>query len=192
MRGKSVGEQGQPAAKVHRRSFLRGGVLASLAGVVGARAAGAAAGARAEGAPPFLGKFRGVVTDTGDPLGLGRLRALVPDVLGSEESGWALPCVPFAGDHAGFFAVPAPGTSVWIEFEGGDASFPVWTGCFWASPAQVPVAYGGSPPQQVVVASEGGQRVTLDDAAGGKITLATATGQTVALTSTGIRLGRRT
>jgi hypothetical protein len=22
---------------------------------------------------------------------------------------------------------------VWVEFEGGDASFPIWTGCLWAT-----------------------------------------------------------
>ena len=23
------------------------------------------------------------------------------------------------------------GAGVWIEFEGGDVSYPIWTGCFW-------------------------------------------------------------
>ena len=29
-------------------------------------------------------------------------------------------------------ALPEPGTGVWVEFEAGDPSYPIWTGCFWA------------------------------------------------------------
>jgi uncharacterized protein involved in type VI secretion and phage assembly len=27
--------------------------------------------------------------------------------------------------------LPDIGSGVWIEFEGGDVSFPIWTGCYW-------------------------------------------------------------
>lgn len=78
----------------------------------------------------FFGKYRGRVRDNLDPLGRGRLRVQVPQVLGDVEV-WALPCVPFAGDGVGFFAMPPTGTGVWVEFEAGDPSFPIWVGCFW-------------------------------------------------------------
>jgi hypothetical protein len=52
----------------------------------------------------FFGKYRGAVTDIQDPLMLGRVRAKVPDVMGDQESGWATPCLPFAGRGMGFFA----------------------------------------------------------------------------------------
>src|SRR5262249_35713002 len=26
---------------------------------------------------------------------------------------------------------PEEGAGVWIEFEGGDVSYPIWTGCYW-------------------------------------------------------------
>jgi uncharacterized protein involved in type VI secretion and phage assembly len=29
--------------------------------------------------------------------------------------------------------LPDVGSGVWIEFEGGDVSFPIWTGCYWNS-----------------------------------------------------------
>src|SRR5262249_36988158 len=45
---------------------------------------------------------------------------------------WAMPCVPYAGDGVGFYSLPEQGTGVWVEFEGGDPSYPVWTGFFWA------------------------------------------------------------
>jgi len=58
-----------------------------------------------------------------DPEGLMRIKALVPDVLGEQETTWAAPCVP-----PGVRSVPEVGTRVWIEFEAGDPSRPIWMG----------------------------------------------------------------
>lgn len=77
-----------------------------------------------------FGKYRGTVTDNADPASKGRVKVKVPAVLGTVEA-WAMPCVPYAGDKVGFYAIPEAGTGVWVEFEGGDPSFPVWAGCFW-------------------------------------------------------------
>lgn len=79
----------------------------------------------------FFGKYRGSVVDNADTTDRGRLKVEVPAVLGS-ETVWALPCVPYAGAGVGFYALPEAGTAIWVEFEGGDPSFPVWSGCFWA------------------------------------------------------------
>ena len=57
----------------------------------------------------------------------------MPSVLGGVTSGWAAPCVPYAGPQVGFVMLPDVGSGVWIEFEGGDVSFPIWTGCYWNS-----------------------------------------------------------
>jgi hypothetical protein len=86
---------------------------------------------------PFFGKYRGTVVDKDDPRQIGRIRALVPVVTGDEESVWAMPCVPFGSDLS---IVPDIGTQVWIEFEQGDPSHPIWTGCWWSSSADVPQA----------------------------------------------------
>lgn len=79
----------------------------------------------------YFGKYRGVVVKNDDPLKRGRLKVQVPQVLGKVEV-WALPCVPYAGRDRGFFAMPEVDTGVWIEFEAGDPSFPIWVGCFWS------------------------------------------------------------
>lgn len=79
----------------------------------------------------FFGKYRGKVQDHDDPTGRGRLQVLVPAVMG-EEPVWAMPCTPYAGKNMGWYAMPEPGTGVWVEFEAGDPSFPIWVGCFWA------------------------------------------------------------
>ena len=139
--------------------------------------------------PPYYGKFRGVVTDNKDPLFTGRVRAKVPDVLGDEESGWAMACVPFAGSGAGFFAIPDVGAGVWIEFEHGDPDYPICTGCWWGSPADPPSEVLVPPYQKVVIKSVGGNIVILDDTPGiGGITLQTSTGQKISLTALGIEI----
>ena len=79
-----------------------------------------------------------MVTDNNDPLQSGRVQARVPDVLGDGESGWAMPCVPFAGQRSGFFALPPVGAGVWVEFEHGDPDYPIWTGCCWGAAAEMP------------------------------------------------------
>src|SRR5262249_20058237 len=82
----------------------------------------------------FYGKYRGVVTQVDSPTL--RVKAKVPAVLGDQESGWAMPCVPYAGPQVGLAFLPEEGTGVWIEFEGGDVSFPIWTGCYWRTGEQ--------------------------------------------------------
>lgn len=79
----------------------------------------------------YFGKYRGLVTDNTDPTNRGRLKVRIPAVLDTLEV-WAMPCVPYAGKSVGFYSLPEANTGVWIEFEGGDPSYPVWTGCFWA------------------------------------------------------------
>jgi uncharacterized protein involved in type VI secretion and phage assembly len=82
-------------------------------------------------ASKFFGKYRGTVADNNDPLTRGRLSVQIPQVLG-DAAVWALPCVPYAGKDVGFFAMPPVGTMVWIEFEAGDPSYPIWVGMSWA------------------------------------------------------------
>jgi len=77
------------------------------------------------------GKYRGTVADNQDATNRGRLKVTVPAVLDTLEV-WAMPCIPYAGKGVGFLALPPTGSGVWVEFEGGDPSFPIWTGCFWA------------------------------------------------------------
>ncbi|WP_395675196.1 phage baseplate assembly protein V [Inquilinus sp.] len=85
----------------------------------------------------FFGKYRGSVVDNLDPLELGRLQVMVPLVLGTARTAWAMPCVPYAGPGVGWYVLPPVGASLWVEFEGGDPEYPIWTGCYWTE-GQVP------------------------------------------------------
>lgn len=112
----------------------------------------------------YYGKYRGIVRQNQDPENLGRIRAEVPEVLGDVLSGWALPCSPYAGEGSGMFTVPPEGAGVWIEFEAGDVSRPIWTGCWWGSD-QLPADNGGTSatPPLKIIRSEQGLMVTMDD-----------------------------
>lgn len=77
----------------------------------------------------FYGKYRGSVTDV--EASTMRIKAKVPAVLGTQESSWCIACVPYAGKDVGFAFLPEVGSGVWIEFEGGDVSYPIWSGCYW-------------------------------------------------------------
>jgi uncharacterized protein involved in type VI secretion and phage assembly len=140
---------------------------------------------------PFYGKYRGLVSDNRDPMMLGRVRARVPDVLGDAESGWAMPCAPFGGGQTGFFAVPTTGAGVWIEFEHGDPDYPIWSGAWWGSVADMPpvLLVPPGPSGKVMVRTEGGHSILLDDTPGiGGITLETAGGQKIVLNALGVEI----
>lgn len=93
----------------------------------------------------YFGKYRGYVHDVADPEGLGRIRAIVPRLLGEDTpTGWALPCAPYAGPDQGFFTVPDVGSGVWIEFEAGDLTQPIWTGTWWGRPSESDVEHPDS------------------------------------------------
>ncbi|MDJ0729235.1 MAG: phage baseplate assembly protein V [Crocosphaera sp.] len=80
----------------------------------------------------YFGKYRGKVASTKDSeKNLGRIQVVVPAILGEGRLSWAMPCVPYAGKDIGFFTVPPVGSNIWVEFEGGDIDYPIWSGCFW-------------------------------------------------------------
>jgi uncharacterized protein involved in type VI secretion and phage assembly len=137
------------------------------------------------GQKPFFGKYRGVVSDNSDPNNLGRVRARVPDVLGEEECGWALPAVPYAGRNVGLFLIPPTDASVWIEFEHGDPDYPIWTGCFWGE-NEVPVSPASADKK---VLKTGAGTITLDDTSGSNsITIETTNNLKIKMDQQGIEI----
>ena len=66
----------------------------------------------------FYGKYRGTVINNIDPIQMGRIQAMVPDVsTHSTQLGDACVRSPEAD---GDFVVPQIGAGVWMEFEQGD------------------------------------------------------------------------
>ena len=136
------------------------------------------------------GKYRGTVINNVDPMMIGRLMVMVPDVSNVIPSTWAMPCLPFAGIQNGFYAVPAIGSGVWVEYEQGDPDYPIWTGCFFGSAAEVPALAMATPPalQSVVIQTVGQNTLMISDMAGptGGILLKSQTGAMISISDTGI------
>ena len=114
----------------------------------------------------FYGKYRGLVAINVDESRQGRIKAIVPEVLGVTPSTFALPCTPYAGVQAGLFTVPMVGSGVWIEFEAGDVTRPIWSGCWWGS-AEVPLNESGDASTFVnkVLRTDTGLMLAFNDAA---------------------------
>jgi hypothetical protein len=95
----------------------------------------------------FFGKYKGFVRDNDDPEKRGRLRCYCPQVMGDKDAeqqwtGWAEANWPWLGGiNAEDFGPPftkeqndGDEVGVWLEFEAGDADFPIWTGTFTIAP----------------------------------------------------------
>ena len=128
----------------------------------------------------FFGKYRGTVTDV--DASTMSVKAYVPAVLGDQASGWCQPCVPYAGPNVGFCMLPEVGSGVWIEFEAGDVSRPIWVGCFWYS-TEVPST--ADPEIRQIITTAG--TLAFSDSAS-NITVTGAQNQTVLLDTQGITL----
>lgn len=133
----------------------------------------------------FWGKYRGRVSDNADPLMQGRVRAKVTEVFGENESGWALPSVPYAGKGVGFFFIPPKDAWVWMEFEHGDPENPIWTGCFWAS-TEAP-ALPAVPDMKVLKTDTA--TITINELPGvGGVTIETKSGLKIVMNTMGIEI----
>ena len=105
----------------------------------------------------YYGKYAGIVTDNADPENLGRMKVQVPSIYGPEPETWARPCFPF-----GHFYVPAVGTKLWVEFEGGDTNYPIWVGIWYAN-GEVPPEGALSPPDNRMIKTPSGHTIQLVD-----------------------------
>jgi uncharacterized protein involved in type VI secretion and phage assembly len=132
----------------------------------------------------FYGKYRGTVTAVDDQH-VPRIKAKVPAVLGDQETGWCTPCVPYAGDGAAIAFLPEQGAGVWIEFEGGDLSYPIWVGCYWHD-NELPTRVK---PDVKVINTKGGQQIVLDDK-DHKIEILDANKNSITLDQNGITIVR--
>jgi uncharacterized protein involved in type VI secretion and phage assembly len=133
----------------------------------------------------FFGKYRGTVANNIDPMQQGRIQVNVPAVLGGGQLSWAMPCTPYAGSGVGFFTVPPTGANVWVEFEGGDPDYPIWSGCFWGigeAPAMPAIA-------EMKVLKTDTATVTINDLPGvGGVKIETTSGMKIEITAMGVEI----
>lgn len=138
----------------------------------------------------FLGKYRGTVINNIDPMQIGRIQVIVPDVSNIMLSSWAMPCLPVTGIQMGMYTVPVIGSGVWVEFEQGDPDYPIWVGGFWGTAAEVPALARMVPPvvPGITLQTTLQNGLTVNDVPGptGGIMLKSATGATIIVNDTGI------
>jgi hypothetical protein len=135
---------------------------------------------------PYPGLYRGTVSNNIDPLMLGRVQVDVPGVPGASQMSWAMPCAPYAGSGVGTFSIPPVGANVWVMFEGGNSSDPVWMGGFWST-TSMPPATPGAPTMRMFKSD--GLTVTLTDLPGAAmLEIKTASGAKISMGPTGIEI----
>jgi uncharacterized protein involved in type VI secretion and phage assembly len=139
---------------------------------------------------PYYGKYRGMVINNVDPLQIGRLQVQVPDIGGLIPSSWAMPCFPLTGKQMGAYMIPQIGAGVWVEFEQGNPDYPIWSGCWFGSAAELPaLALAGNPASPNIVLQTALQNsIVVSDVPGptGGIMLKSTTGATIIVNDTGI------
>jgi hypothetical protein len=126
----------------------------------------------------YFGIYAGVVTANGG--GEGVLEVQVPALFPGGEKVVARPALAY-----GVLFLPENGSKVWVQFEGGEPTLPVWTGVHqrdkeWdTTPA---------PPAARVLRSLSDQRVVLDDTSGseGIAILHGGKAHAIRLTDTGV------
>lgn len=138
----------------------------------------------------YFGKYRGTVLNNLDPLQMGRILVIVPDVSGLLPSSWAMPCFPITGKQMGAYWIPQIGSGVWVEFEQGNPDYPIWVGGFFGIAAEVPaLALAGNPVSPSIVLQTSLQNcLVISDLPGptGGIMLKSTTGATLIVNDTGI------
>lgn len=140
----------------------------------------------------YLGKYRATCVNNVDPLMIGRIQVMVPDVSSALPSSWAMPCLPAVGIQSGVVTVPVIGSGVWVEFERGDPDYPIWVGGFWGSAAEMPALAQTVPPgvPGLTYQTPLQNGITINDVPGptGGIMIKTALGATLVVNDTGITI----
>jgi hypothetical protein len=81
----------------------------------------------------YYSNYQGIVEDNDDPKNLGRIQIKVPQIYGETPyKYWAKPKGMYAGNAVGMFVIPNIGDGVWVEFENGNARYPIWSHGWWA------------------------------------------------------------
>jgi uncharacterized protein involved in type VI secretion and phage assembly len=139
----------------------------------------------------FYGKYRGTVVNNVDPMQIGRVQVIVPDV-SIIPGSWAMPCFPVTGIQMGVFTLPLVGAGVWVEFEQGDPDFPIWVGGFFGSTAEVPTLAHTVPPgvPGITMQTPLQNGIVISDVPGptGGIVMKTTTGAMILVNDVGITI----
>jgi hypothetical protein len=111
-------------------------------------------------ADQYFGKYSAIVKDNRDADKLGILQVSVPTIFPPDELVPARAALPY-----GMFFVPENNTQIWVEFEGGDTEFPIWTGVQHTAGTWAPEA-AKNPPTVRAFKTPTGHLLIFDDTSG--------------------------
>lgn len=75
----------------------------------------------------YYGSYRAFVVDNQDEDRLGRLKLRIPHLNANiDDDTWAFPSGVWGGKDYGIQMLPEIGDMVWVEYEYGNADYPVW------------------------------------------------------------------
>lgn len=134
------------------------------------------------------GAVVGIVSNTGDPDGLGRVKVRFPWLKEDDESRWARLVSFMAGPDRGAVFRPEVDDEVLVLFEQGDMRFPYVIGAVWNGKDKPPSDKGDDTDNHIrMIKSRSGHTIILDDSPGGeKITVTDKGGNTLQLSSDGV------
>jgi uncharacterized protein involved in type VI secretion and phage assembly len=118
------------------------------------------------------------VVNTVDRTGNARVQVELPWLPGSQP--WARVAVPGAGSNRGVYVLPHEGDEVLVAFNRNDVSDCYVIGSLWSTADPPPLSAPLDPTTKVLVRTEGGHEIQLDDVAS-SVTVTTATGHRVEL-----------
>lgn len=76
----------------------------------------------------YYSSYHAYVHSNEDPQGYGRLQLIIPTITGSQPLlKWAWQKGRYAGKNYGSWNIPEKGEMVFVEFERGNTSYPIWT-----------------------------------------------------------------
>lgn len=127
----------------------------------------------------YYGKYRAIVVNNKDPEFMGRIKVQCPKVLGEYESAWCTPCVPCAFNDGGMMYVPSVKEVVWVEFEEGNPSKPIWVGSWWI-PNRTPLQKSNTVQDKIMFVSRNQHIIEINDKTN-KITILMKDGSMVRL-----------
>ena len=115
---------------------------------------------------PSWGLVIGVVTNTKDPDGLGRIKVALPWLADAFETDWARIATPMAGPSRGFYALPEVDDEVLVGFVHGRLDSPFVLGALWNGKDKPPESNSDGKNDRRSLTSRSGHVIRLTDTKG--------------------------
>lgn len=145
-----------------------------------------------------MGVEIGIVANTNDPAGEGRLQLHFPTISPTVPSSWAPVATFLAGPKRGAFFMPEVGDQVLVAFHRGNFEHPFVIGFLWDGGSRPPesdiknriiltpgnhtLRFEDGNDKKIILKSSSGHEITLDDSPGAQsITIKTAGSQQIVL-----------